>query len=395
MKTKREPFLLYQRNIRKTGKKVSKSLSYYVKYRNDEGLLISPVSTKQRTYAAASAWAIANRDRIVGKSYERKGDPLGELLTSFYAEGSKRLKHRADRGKPISDEYRIHCEGYCKNHFVPFFIENSIKSVHDIRRPLLRELQDDMREKGLTAKTVNSAISALRVIFDYLMDEEQIDYNPCHGLKPLVVQGQEERGTFSLDNVKAVFKMEWPDQRSLLLAELGACCGLRNSEINALRVSNLLEKNGHHYLDVKNAHTATRKTKTEAGKRKVPLLPRLATHLKEHIEIMGLSEADYLFWEQREGKLQSLPPKVFGQSVIDTAKLLGLSEKYLNDNNITFYGWRHFYNSLLIAVGINPYRVKVLMGHSLGKNNDMTANYFKQIADDTDEVLSAISVLFN
>lgn len=394
MKTKREPFLLYQRNIRKTGKKVSKSLSYYVKYRNDEGVLISPVSTRQKTEAAAHVWATANRNRIVAKSYERKGDPLGELLTSFYAKDSKRLKRRADRGKPISDEYRIHCEGYCKNHFIPFFIENGIKSVHDVRRPLLRELQDDMRDKGLTAKTVNSAISALRVIFDYLMDEEQIDYNPCHGLKPLVVQGQEERGTFPLDMVKAVFKMEWPDQRSRLLSELGACCGLRNSEINALRVSSLLEMNGHHYLDVKNAHDATRNTKTEAGKRRLPLLPLLASHLTKYIKIMGLSESDYLFWEQREGKLQSLPPKVFGQTVVDAATLLGLSDKYLNDNNITFYGWRHFYNSLLITAGINPYRVKILMGHSLGRNNDMTANYFKQITDDTVQIIDVIRPLF-
>lgn len=395
MKTKREPFLLYQRNIRKTGKKVSKSLSYYVKYRNDEGILIPAVSTRQRIYAAASTWAIANRDRVVGKSYERKGDPLGELLRSFYTDGSKMLKRRADRGASISEEYRVHCEGYCKNHFIPFFIENDIRSVHDVKRSLLRDMQDSMRDKGLSAKTVNSAVSALRVIFDYLMEEEKIANNPCYGLKPLIVQGQEERGTFPLDKVQAVFKMEWADSRSLLLCELGACCGLRNSEINALRVSSIVETNGHHYLDVKNAHDATRNTKTEAGKRRIPLLPRLAARLKKYIEIMGLSESDYLFWEQRMGKLQSLPPKLFAQAVDDAAKLLGLSEKYLNDHNITFYGWRHFYNSLLIASGINPYRVKVLMGHSLGKGSDMTANYYKQIADDTEEVLAAISVLFN
>ncbi|MBP7262815.1 MAG: tyrosine-type recombinase/integrase [Spirochaetia bacterium] len=395
MKTKREPFLLYQRNIRKTGKKASKNLSFYVKYRNDEGILIPAVSTRQRTSAAATAWAIANRDRIVGKSYERKGDPLGELLTTFYADGSKMLKRRADRGEPISEEYRIHCEGYCKNHFIPFFIENDIRSVHDVRRSLLRDMQDYMRDKNLSAKTVNSALSALRVIFDYLMEEEKIANNPCYGLKPLVVQGQEERGTLPLDKVQSVFKMEWSDNRSRLLCELGACCGLRNSEINALRVSSIVEANGHHYLDVKNAHNATRNTKTEAGKRRIPLLPQLVAHLKKHIEIMGLAEADYLFWEHREGKLQSLPPKVFGQAVIDAAMLLGLSEKYLNDNNITFYGWRHFYNSLLITAGINPYRVKVLMGHSLGKGNDMTANYYKQIADDTEEVLTAVSTLFN
>jgi len=99
-----------------------------VKYRNDEGILIPAVSTRQRTDAAANAWAIANRDRVVGKSYERKGDPLGELLRSFYADGSKMLKRRADRGASISEEYRVHCEGYCKNILSFFISKTNIRS---------------------------------------------------------------------------------------------------------------------------------------------------------------------------------------------------------------------------------------------------------------------------
>jgi len=394
MKTKREPFLLYQRDIRKTGKKVSKSLPYYVQYRNDEGKLINPVSTRQKTEAAAHTWARLNRDRIVAKSYEKTGDPLKHILSEFYKNDSKILIGRKDRGEGIGDIHRKHCEAYCTNYFIPFFSENGIRSVHDITRPILRELQDYIRDKGNAAKTVNSAISALRVIFDYLMEEEKISSNPCYGLKHLIVQGKEERGTLPLDKVQAVFKMEWADNRSRLLSELGACCGLRNSEINALRVSSILEMNGHHYLDVQNAHDADTKTKTEAGRRRLPLHPSLAKRLKAHIKIMQLSESDYLFWEMRRGKLQGLPPKTFCDSVNDVAKLIGLSEKYLNDNNISFYGWRHFFNSLLIAAGINPYRVKVLMGHTLDKRSDMTGNYFHQIADDTEEIIAAVDILF-
>jgi integrase len=259
----------------------------------------------------------------------------------------------------------------------------------------LRELQDYIREKGNSAKTTNSAISALRVIFDYLMDEEEIATNPCYGLKHLVAsEEKEERGAFKLQQVQTAFKLEWEDNRDYLLSILGASCGLRNSEINALRVSSIVEKNGYHYLDVRNAYNADTKTKTPAGKRTIPLHPEVTKALQAHIKIMGYKDDEYLFWETRRGSLQPLPPKVFGDSVVCAAKLMGISDKYLNDNNITFYGWRHFFNSLLVTANINPYRVKMLMGHTLDKHNDMTGNYFKQIADDTDEIIEAVGLLF-
>ncbi len=394
---KPEQYLLFQRGKRKKNQKSTNRLVYYVQYRNYEGKQIIPVSTGETTKTAAHAWAHLNRDRIIQKSYERTGDPLKELLTEFYKTDSKILKRRADRGESIGEIHRKHCEGYCKNYFIPFFTKNGIRSAHDITRSMLRELQDYIRDKKFTAKTVNSAISALRRIFDYLVEEEKLKINPCQGLKHLVELGEkDERGTFPFEKVKDVFKLTWDDNKYLLLSMLGAGCGLRNSEINALRASSLTIKNGYHYLDVKNAYNSDTKTKTLAGVRSIPIHPVVAEKIKEHIKILSLGESDYLFWEQPRGKgaLTELPPKDFGESVVYAAKKMGFDEKYLNDHNITFYGWRHFYNSLLIRANINPYRVKVVMGHSLDTKNDMTANYFKQIADDSVQIIDAIRPLF-
>ena len=397
MGRKREPYLLFQRGLRKSGKKSSKDLPYYVIYRNYEGEQISPVSSGEYSKTAAHAWAALNMDKFIRKSYERKGDPLKKLLTDFYSVDSSILKRRTDRGENIGVTHRKHCASYCINYFIPFFTDNGIKSVQDVTRSLLRELQDYILDKGNKAKTVNSALSALRQIFSYLEDEEEIKSNPFYGLKQLAEAGEKtERGAFPLEKVKMAFRLSWYEKRDYLLSVIGASCGLRNSEINALQRKSMISKDGFHYFNIKSAFSADKATKTQAGIRLVPIHPFLVKELDQLIDIMEYKPDDYIFWEKRKGQeeLKELPYKVFGDSVVYAAKKMGLTENYLNDNNITFYGWRHFYNSLLVKSNINIYKIKVVMGHSLNAGSDMTANYYKSIDNDYSDIINAVGVLF-
>jgi hypothetical protein len=120
MGKKREPYLLFQRGLRKSGKKTSKDLAYYVQYRNLEGEQISSVSTGEDTKTAAHSWAQLNMNRVIKKSYEKKGDPLRKLLADFYSANSTILKRRTDRGEKIGETHRRHCESYCSNYFILF-----------------------------------------------------------------------------------------------------------------------------------------------------------------------------------------------------------------------------------------------------------------------------------
>jgi integrase len=398
MGKKYEEYLLFQRGIRNTGKKTTKNLVYYVQYRNYEGKQIGAVSTGETTKGAAHTWARLHKEQIIKKSYEKRGNPLRILLSSFYESNSQILLRRKSRGENISETHRRHCDSYCKNYFIPFFEESGISSVHDVKRPMLRELQDYIKDTEVKAKTVNSALSALRQIFSYLMEEEEIVYDPFFGLKPLVESGEKvERGTFPLEMVKMVLRESWEEKRYYLLSLLGATCGLRNSEVNALKRRNLVNRDGHSFLEVSNAFDSQTKTKTKAGKRQIPIHPYVAEQLLELIKVMSYGDEDYLFWEKGnlQPELKPLPYKVFGDSVIYTAEKMGLKEKYLNDNNITYYGWRHFYNSLLVMANVNLYKIKIVMGHSLNTNNDMTANYYKSIDNDYSDIINAVGVLFD
>lgn len=394
-----EDYILFQRGIKKTGKKTAKDIPYYVQYRNYEGKRISPVSTGETTKTAAHAWARLHKDRIIKKSYERVGNPLKKLLTDFYGMDSKILQRRAARGEVCKEIHRKHCEAYCKNYFIPFFDESNIKSVHDITRPILRELQDYIRETGVKAKTVNSALSALRQVFRYLEDEEEINKNPFYGLKPLAeLDEKEERGAFPLDKVRLAFKLDWSDKHYYLLSILAGSTGLRNSEINALRVSSIIANDNSYHVDVRNAFDSSSKTKTKAGVRKVPLHPFVYSKLLEWIEVKNLHGNDYLFWERKKGPESELKPisySEFGLSVVEAGRKMGLNESFMNDNNITFYSWRHFYNSLLVRAGINIYKIKTVMGHTLNTSNDMTANYYKSIDNDDSDIISAVDILFS
>lgn len=166
------------------------------------------------------------------------------------------------------------------NYFIPFFADNGIKSVQDVTHPLLRELQDYILEKGNKAKTVNSALSALRQVFSYLEDEEEIKINPFYGLKQLAEAGEKtERGAFPLEKVKMAFRLNWHEKRDYLLSVIGASCGLRNSEINALQKKSIITKDGFNYFNIKSAFNSDTSTKTQAGIRLVPIHPFLMKEL--------------------------------------------------------------------------------------------------------------------
>jgi len=383
-----EPFTMDKRRKGITDKTKVKDLPYYIQYRNLEGKRITAISSGITTKIAAITWANANRDRILAKHYEQKGDPLKQLLTDFYLPNSTYLQSLKNRGVDKGAEHIKHCASYMRNYFIPFFEENSIHSFHDIDRPALIELQNYIKEsgeEGKSAKTVNNAMSSLKQIFDYQIDNGKITgVNPFNGIKWMSDNGEKMvRGAFPLEQVKKIWDKQWDDQLLYMLTMIGATCGMRNSEIGRLKVSSIIQKKDQFFLNVE-------KSKTKAGIRTIPLHTKTHEKIVEYIAILGLSPDDYLF--RQFGK--EIYYKTFGYAVKYAGGLMGFDDQYLDNNNISFYSWRHFFNSLLISSNVNIYKTKMVMGHSLNGKNDMSGNYYKQIDDDYSDVLGAVNKLF-
>lgn len=389
-KGQRNEWNLYQRGKRNSGKT---NLIWYVQFRDSEGKQISPVSTGQTSKSAAMTWAVHNRDKIIQKALEGKGNSVKEILTEFYLPDSKYLVQLALRNEKIGELHRKHCCAYCRNYFIPFFDKQGITSFLDVSRSTLIDFQDWLvEEKELKNKTINNCISALKNIFEYLQNRERIKHNPFTGLQWMAENyDARTRGVFPLNKVKNLFLMDWENKLFYILNLLAASCGLRNEEIDFLRVSSIIQGRNCSLLDITNAHSDGSGTKTPAGVRKIPLHPYVDQKLREYISERGLGEDDYLFLQDGGKRLYY---KVYGQAVRQAGTMMGFTDTNLQDDFISFYSWRHFYNSLLIDSHINSLRVKMVMGHKMPVSSDMTANYYHGIIDDYTDIIRALDYLF-
>lgn len=391
-----DSFTLFQRDKRVSKKKTS-SLIYYVQYINPQtGKRLSAKSTGQRTKSAAYTWAKAHEDIVIAKKTSSTKNPLETLLSTYYAENSIYMKKSESIDGPISVSHRKHCNQRLIKYCVPFFKESGVTTIQEVTRGMVTELRDSLRigdyiedGKPLAPKTVNDIISILKVIWKALLDNGTIKENPLSGIKQIRNPDPMKRGVFPTASFQGVFLCDWNSEFYYMLCLLGATTGLRNSEIEALTPESIITIGNTDFLDIKFAHETNHPTKTKAGIRKIPLHPFVSTKLKNYITMRKIPNGGYIFRGESDKKIYW---REYNKAVAHIAALMGFDKNYLEENHISFYSFRHFYNSRLLDEGINKYKVDILMGHSIGK--DMTANYYSPTDQSFSDVIDVIGKLF-
>jgi len=164
------------------------------------------------------------------------------------------------------------------------------------------------------------------------------------------------RGCYCLEGLSGIFKTVWEDKSSYLLCSLIYSAGLRNSEIQNLKVSDIVAKEDIHFLNIA-------KSKTDSGIRIVPFHPKIRETLAEWIKEKQLDNEDYLFWASNQRRMYKAAKKAH----ILMASILGKETGYLERNNITFYSGRHFYKTMLNFYNLGDIE-ELFMGHKVNKN---------------------------
>lgn len=217
------------------------------------------------------------------------------------------------------------------------------------RQKAIEEFLLDKHERKQSPQTINLALNAVKFLYAEVMkDPQRIDLKFAKRSKklPVVLSHSEiERIIEATDN---------PKYR--LMIALGYGCGLRVSEVVALRISDLdIDELVVHIKDAK------------GKKDRMSVLPeKLQNDLRNLIA--GKRAGDFVFASNRGGKLTTTSlQKMFRQSLTKS----GVSKP------ATFHSLRHSFATHLLENGTDVRYVQELLGHS----NVRTTQIYTQVTN--------------
>jgi integrase len=330
---------------------------YYVRYFRENKMIPSQWSARTDDFREAETFAKKNREKIICRYLNRKeGKVLYAVLRKYYTKNSPYLVIDFARGRKLNETSRKTLHGFIINSFIPFLRENKIRFFEDVKPVVISRFQNHLLiKKGLLPQSINRQIGGIKAIFSHLFMTGVIEQNIMKDIAPLRTGYNKIRGCYSLDALTGIFREQWKDKKSCLLCSLIYSGGLRNNEIQNLKVKDIVTREDVAFLNIV-------KSKTASGIRLVPLHPKVREHLNERILEMNLSAEDFIFMKHD------------GQRIFKTTKaanifmgsLLGKTPAELENENISFYSGRHFYKTMLNFYNLGDIE-ELFMGHKVSK----------------------------
>jgi site-specific recombinase XerD len=340
---------------------------YYVRYIDKGKLVPSKWNTHTNILREAEGFAQENRDRILAGYYAKHAEKnadnnLYSILKRYYEAGSPYLEKDKNRNRILNKKTRSVYYHFMNKKFIPYLQENNIESFEKINSPCIANFQDYLLAEGTKPQTVNRYMSSINAVFDQLLITGVIKENPIDRVKSLKMgaKSAEIRGCHDIDKIKGVFNTKWEDSLSYMLCLMIYSTGMRNSEIEKIKVNDLTELGGIRFVDIK-------ESKTENGVRLVPLHDFVYKKIQQYIKQTGKKGENYIF-SDHGGPNQST---LYNQANALLGKKLKLSEDDLK--GITFYSGRHFWKTLMNSEGLGDDIEEFFMGHKV--SGDVSKNY--------------------
>ena len=331
---------------------------YYIRYFRENKMIPSQWSAKTADYNEAELFAQTNRERILSRYFNRlEGKVLYNVLRRYYTQDSPYLVIDSARGRKINESSRQILHGFIVNSFIPYLQQNRIKEFEEIKPVVMNRYQNYLLiEKGLLPQSINRQISGIKAIFSHMYMTGVIEHNIMKDIAPLRNMNSRIRGCYSLEELAGIFKNRWEDKKSYLLCSLIYSAGLRNSEIQNLKVKDIIIKEDIHFLNIE-------KSKTLSGIRIIPTHPKIKNALDEWICEKRLTDESCLFMKNPALRIFKTTRKAH----LYMASLLGKDPEELERENITFYSGRHFYKTMLNCHNLGDIE-EFFMGHKVNKN---------------------------
>jgi integrase len=211
---------------------------------------------------------------------------------------------------------------------------------------------DRLVGEGRAPSTVRNAILPLRAVYRRASERSEVAVNPTEGLRLPALRGRRERIARPADARALVEALHGAD-RALWATALYA--GLRRGELRALRWDNVDLSGGLIHVERSwDPVAGPVAPKSQAGRRRVPLVKTLRPYLREHRLRQGRGGDGLCFGARPERPFDAPAAVERAQSAWRSAGL----------EPIAFHGCRHTYAAFMIAAGVNVKALASYMGHA-------------------------------
>lgn len=247
------------------------------------------------------------------------------------------------------------------------------KRLSDVHRRDVQTLVDGLTLEGLSASTVQNTLDPLRAIYRRAKKRDEITINPTEELELRRPDGRRDR---IADPAEAAALIAAIPEGERALWACAFYAGLRRGELRALRWSCVDPE--ARVIDVQRGWDqieGEQDVKSAAGERRVPILDPLLAELVAHRARTKRDDDALVFG--RDAQHPFNPESVRRDSLAAwgwrTVERRKAGERRVTElvrdredalEPITLHEARHTCASLLIAAGVNPKALSVIMGHS-------------------------------
>lgn len=230
-------------------------------------------------------------------------------------------------------------------------------------------------------KTANKAYVILKQMLDVAVKQRLISHNPCQEVARLI-EKDGRRGCFTVEQIGAIFRSKWDNDMAMAACELSATTGMRMGEIRALTPAQIHDD----YIEVNAAwgEYDGRKGTKSGETREVPLIPEVRDLLKS---LPSYGKPDKLFFSLNGDK-----PIDFQFVSMRLHKVLEANGIDWRAEGLSFHSFRHFFNTRLVANGVNGELVRATVGH---ESQDMTKHYLHLVPSDLNTVMDVARQIVN
>ncbi len=351
--------------------------------------LINSVKTAELSQSESLAILDELKHKGIIRSYTLTGTKqdikLCDYLLNFWnEEKSDYLKEcrRQDRKLTVCHIQKSY--NHIKKYWLPYFKDMQIT---ELTKQDIRNFLNELDKLPLAPKTKAQIYGAGRKALIYAYNNDIIEKEITAGIMSFAGKSK-ERVILTKEQVRAVFSVEWIDERMKLANLLALITGMRLGEIRALQICDL----GEDCIYVRHSWNEQEGLKcTKNRESRTVYCPSAVTHLLlEFAEKnpLGAKMDSFVFYGDFKPE-QPACSDYFIRGLKDALLKIGMSKEQAKQ--ITFHGWRHLYSTIM--ADRLPFRLlQTQTGH---KTIAMVEHYSHHILDsDSEQIQNAQNYLF-
>lgn len=245
--------------------------------------------------------------------------------------------------------------------------------VQDISSSHIVEFRDWLTSEGLASATVEKQMNIIKALLGIAHERSLIKFNPASKIRPPKASGRDRdsRTPFTVNQLNQLFSSPiysgekapkaGKGAAALWLPLLGLFTGARVEELCQLRLDDVLEEDGIHFIYIRRKHEE-QETKNDGSVRRIPLHQELVKlGILNYVNRQRIAKQDWLFSE--------LVPDIKGNRSGNWSKWF---HRYLRetvgitDSEVVFHSLRHNFKEFCRICEIREDVHDALTGHKNG-----------------------------